>query len=45
MNTNIATDMSGVQVQPPQPPMPPTPQLVQNPVMENGGETNSWKSW
>jgi len=45
MNTNIATDMSGVQVQPPQPPMPPAPQLVQNPVMENGGETNSWKSW
>jgi hypothetical protein len=47
MNPNIATDMSGVQVQPPQPPMPPTPApaLVQNPVMENGGETNSWKSW
>jgi hypothetical protein len=46
MNTNIATDMSGVQVQPPQPPMPtPTPQVTQNPIMENGGETSSWKSW
>ena len=48
MNPNIATDMSGVQVQPPQPPMPtPTPQLTQNPIMEDGGATSnsSWKSW
>lgn len=48
MTPNIAPDMSGVAVQPPQPPMPPqTPQLTQNPIMENGGDTanSSWKSW
>lgn len=48
MTSNIAPDMSGVVVQPPQPPMSPqTHQLTQNPNMETGGVTNnsSWMSW
>lgn len=46
--TSPAPDMSmsGVNVNPPMPPIQATPMVSQNPILENGGATNTnWKSW